>query len=103
MARIIGKVGRHTLYTHPDPDTEPGHQTILITPADFDGIGLLRALTGSTQERMRLIPFSEGPAWMAPHDEIADQRLVQLVDICADLRFTAPEMLQLKIEGIFDV
>ena len=102
MARFIGQLGRHTLYTHPDPDVEPGHQVILITPADFDGIGLLRALTGATQDRVTLIPFSEGPAWKATHDDVADQRLVQFVDLCADLRFTAPEMLQLRLKGECD-
>jgi len=102
MARIIGQFGRHTIYTHLEPDIQPGHQAILVTPADFDGMSLLRALTGATPEHVTLVNFPEGQAWKAPHDEVADQRLIQLVDLCADLRFSAPEMLQLRIEGVGD-
>ena len=93
MARIIGQFGRHTIYTNPEPDIEPGHQAIFITPADFDGMSLLRALTGATQECVTLVHYPEGQAWKAPHDEVADQRMIQLVDICADIRFAAPDSI----------
>jgi len=109
MRHVIGQLGRHTITTHPAPDIQPGHQMISITPADFDGICILRALTGATQDKMMLrrLPLQggcpDGPAWSVPHDEAADQRLMDLVDLCAGLRYSAPQLVQLQIEGwVFD-
>lgn len=97
MNKIIGTLGRHTIYTHPAPDIQPGHQAILITPADHDALMLLRALTGATPDRVLLTKCLEGQAWQIEHDAIADQRLMDMVDLCASLRYSAPELLQLPL------
>ncbi len=100
MNKIIGQLGRHTIYTQPEPDIQPGHQAIFVTPADFDGICLLRALTGATQERVILTHCPEGQAWKIPHDEMADQRLMDMVDLCASLRYSTFQLVQLSIKGL---
>jgi hypothetical protein len=104
--RIIGQIGRHTIVTLPDESVEPGHQRIAVTPADLEGSALLFALTGNNASFRGVPRLAELPngdlAWDAPHDDRADERLVRFVDVCADLRFTAPDMIQLEIEGFDD-
>ena len=100
------KFGNHTLITYPDPTVEPGHQQIAVIPGDIEGASILFALTGNRGVIWGHVGLSRLPngktGLCAPHDDEADRRLVQLVDLCADLRFTAPEMLQLRIEGVGD-
>jgi len=98
----IATLGSHVIYTIADATVEPGHQRIAIAPADHESAALLFALTGNgmalrTMPAYTLLDNGE-MAMSAPHDAQADERLMQLVDICADLRFTAPYMLQLGIK-----
>ena len=102
--RVIGTLGRHTLVARTDESVEPGHQQIGVTPDDVEGVSLLFALTGNIGALYGWIQPVRLPdgrtVTFSPHDEAADLRLVQLVDLCADLRFTAPEMIQLRIEAV---
>ena len=90
----------HTIRTEPADGIEPGHQIIYIGPVDIEAQSLLCALTGITPMLQVRIRDIFGITWVvAPHNAIADERITQLVDICADLRFTAPDMLQLSLLG----
>lgn len=97
MNKPIGYIGRHTIYVHPAPDVQPGGQAILVAPADHEGLMLLCALTGATSDRVALTNCVSGRAWQIAHDAIVDQRLVDLVDLCAALRYAAPELVQLPL------
>lgn len=97
MNKAIGYIGQHTIYVHPAPGIQPGQQAILIAPADHEGLVLLCMLTGATQDRIALTNSIEGRAWQVAHDAIADQRLVDLVNLCAALRYSAPELVQLPL------
>lgn len=88
----------HTIRTEPADGIEPGHQIIYIGPVDIEAQSLLCALTGITPMLQTRFRDAGGTTWvMAPHNQAADERIMQLVDICADLRFGAPDMLQLSL------
>jgi len=90
QARVICTLGRHTILALDDPEVEPGHQQIAVVPGDVEGAGILFTLTGNRDVVWgRVLPFRlpDGRFGLCvPHDAEADQRLMQLVDICADLR-----------------
>lgn len=77
---------------------EPGHQIIMVGPADAESAAIVFVLTGYPRLEQQYKKDSDQSWFCAPHDSRADERLMQLVDICADLRFTAPEMMQLRLD-----
>ncbi len=97
------KFSGHIIQTCTDEIVEPGHQIILVGPADEEARAILYTLTGATPaSQIEIVDADAGEgairAWVAaPHDERADERLVALVDLCAELRFTAPSLLQIPI------
>lgn len=94
----------HTIKTRPDESIEPGHQVIMVGPADEGARAILFTITGTWPTGV--IETDEGDihTWVAaPHDEGADERLIALVDLCADLRFTAPNLCQLQLRLELDV
>jgi hypothetical protein len=89
----------HFIKTQTDVTVEPGHQLICVGPAGLDSAAILFVLTGVWKTMRDIKTDDSGQSWIcAPHDSRADERLMQLVDICADLRFTAPYMLQLGLK-----
>lgn len=72
---------------------DPGHQWIVVPDTD-DGRALVHLLTGGQPLVHR------GDALVFPHDANVDQRLVQLIDQLAHVRFQAPDLVQLTIKEI---
>lgn len=100
---ILGKVGPYTVFSVPDEHIEPGHQWIAIDDPGIEAAYVLAVLTGAEPHTHQETAVVEGVyCRMAIHDEIADQRLRDLLDLCADIRFKAPDMMQLQIEGFDD-
>ena len=90
--------GDRIIKTKVDMNVDPGHQIIMVGPADNESAAILFALTGVPRLAQDAIIDGDGQSWLcAPHDARADARLVALVDLCADLRFTAPHMMQLRL------
>jgi hypothetical protein len=90
----------HIIKTQTDMSIEPGHQLILVSPADPEAKAILFTLTGVApyEKDCQITLDGAGNSWIsAPHHDLADARLVALLDICADLRFTAPHMMQLRL------
>lgn len=71
---------------------EPGHQEILL-PYNEEGQALARLLTGDDF----IWRYYDGTVIRIPHDATVDARIVKLVDLLADIRYKAPDMLQLTL------
>lgn len=98
MKHIIGKVGVYTIFTVPDDKVEPGHQWIGIDSSDIGAAYVLATLTGSEPHVGQETAIVEGVyCRMAEHNQVADERLCNLVDLCADLRFKAPDLIQIRL------
>lgn len=75
----------------PKPSIEPGQQWIIVPDTD-EGRALVQLLTGGE-------PFvHRGTDLLVPHDDIVDQRMVQLIDQLAHVRYQAPELIQLTLK-----
>lgn len=98
---VIGNLGRYTIATIADETIEPGHQCIAIAPSDNEGAAILFAITGNPDLMWKRKDFqvhANGTTFlMAPHDLQADRRLISLVDLCASLRYAAPQLVQLQL------
>ena len=90
--------GDFVLFTAPSPDVEPGHQLIGAYPINDEARGMLKALTGASH--LDSVTLDDRYCLVAPHDQVADARLVLMVDLCAEIRRAAPELVQLRIEGM---
>jgi hypothetical protein len=76
--------------TEPDATVEPGHQVLVVanTPTGQALAGLL------APDR----PVNDWDQFIRiPHDQNVDRRLIWLVDLFAHIRFSAPELLQLRL------
>ena len=98
---VIAEMGGHTIFTVPDPDVEPGRQLICVMPVDSEAHRILSVLTGTPHEsqRLHLLPGAQ-IALVARHDRAADRRLMQLVDVAAEIRLAAPQVMQLQLAGM---
>lgn len=72
-----------------DENVEPGHQWILL-PKTAQGIALAQILTGGfvllADTRIRVAHTAE-----------VDRRIVELVNLLAQVRFSAPDLVQLTL------
>jgi hypothetical protein len=75
--------------TEADPTIEPGHQWIILSNTP-KGRGMAAVLSGR-------LPQTDGDLRLA-HDQAADEMLILLVDLAADLRITAPHLVQLTLK-----
>lgn len=70
---------------------DPGHQWIVVPDTDA-GRALFHLLTGGQPLIHR------GTDLVFPHDANVDQRMVQLIDQLAHVRYQAPELIQLTLK-----
>jgi hypothetical protein len=91
-------LGYFVLFTAPSPDVEPGHQLIGAYPINNEARCMLKALTGAIY--LDSVTLDDRYCLVAPHDQVADDRLVLLVDLCAAIRRDAPDLVQLRIEDL---
>jgi len=79
----------------PDMSVEPGHQWIVL-PDNEEGWALLTLLGCYNQPTIK-----RGNEILVAHDQQVDRTIVQLIDQLANVRFSAPELIQLSmIEAI---
>ena len=103
IQNVIGHIGSYTIFSIPNDHIEPGRQWIAINDASLDAGYVLAVLTGAEPHTQQETAVVAGVRCrLAAHDAGADQRLRDLVDLAADLRFKAPELMQLCIEGFDD-
>jgi hypothetical protein len=76
----------------PDAAIEPGHQVIVL-PYSEEGRSLTRLLTGDAF----IWRYYDGREIRIPHDQTVDARIVTLINILADFRYQAPELVQLTL------
>ncbi|HBD19816.1 MAG TPA: hypothetical protein DC063_06885 [Arenimonas sp.] len=76
-----------------DPDVEPGHQRILISHG-FVGHAFGRLLAGNPPPALAV----DGGWYIIPHTAEVDERLIALLDLCADIRRQAPGLVQLPLQ-----
>lgn len=74
----------------PDMSIEPGHQWLVVKDAEA-GHALIALLWG------RLPLVKRGQDLIFPHDERVDQNLVALINELAQVRFSAPDLVQLML------
>ncbi|MGB8984143.1 MAG: hypothetical protein WCC12_19905 [Anaerolineales bacterium] len=70
---------------------EPGHQQIVIPDTD-EGRALVQLLTGTQPLAQR------GSDLLVPHDANVDERMMQLIDQLAHVRYQAPDLIQLTLK-----
>ncbi len=98
--KVLGQIGPFTIFTVPDATVEPGHQWICINSAGIEAAYVLCVLTGAEPHTGQETAIVDGVyCRMAPHDNVAVQRLHDLVDLCADIHFESPTLAQIPIEG----
>ncbi len=96
---MIAQFFGHTIRTEPADGVEPGHQVIYVGPVGVEARAILFTLTGLAPGDQAVVLDKQNNLWvMATHNALADARITQLVDICVDLRFSAPGMLQLGLK-----
>lgn len=76
----------------PDLSIEPGHQ-VLVLPYSEEGCAMARLLTGEHS----LSRYLRGEDIQIPHDSMVDARIVDLINTLADIRYQAPQLLQLTM------
>jgi hypothetical protein len=91
-------LGDFVLFTAPSSDTEPGHQIIGAYPINDEARAMLKALTGAHD--LDSVTLDGQYCLVAPHNEATDERLILMVDLCAAIRREAPDLVQLRIEGL---
>jgi hypothetical protein len=91
-------LGDFVLFTAPSSGTEPGHQIIGAYPINDEARAMLKALTGA--HNLDCVTLDDRYCLVASHNQAADERLILLVDLCAALRREAPDLVQLRIEGL---
>lgn len=98
---FIGHLSNHAFFGLLEPDTEPGHQAVLVSPADFDGRMLIGAIMGANPDDVTLWRDSDSGEsyWYAKHDSQADQRMMNLVDLLSDIRYASPQLMQFTLHG----
>ena len=74
----------------PDESVQPGHQ-VLVLPKDTEGIALAKLLTNG------LAIQSESEIFV-PHTAEVDERIVDLINALAHVRFSAPQVVQMTLE-----
>jgi hypothetical protein len=90
--RPLAQIGETHIAAQTAPDISPGHQRLLITN---DRIG--RALAALLDQTF----VASGDDWLVvAHTAEVDMRLLELVNLCASARFTAPSLVQLALEGL---
>ena len=100
---VLGQIGPYTIFSVPNERIQPGHQWIGINDAGIEAAYVLAVLTGAEVHTRQETAIVEGVyCRLAAHDDIADQRLRDLLDLCADVRLKAPELMQIRIEGFGD-
>ncbi len=98
---VLGRIGPYSIFTVPDSKIEPGHQWIGINAGGIEAAFILSVLTDSEPHTSQETAVIDGLyCRVAPHNAEADRRLCDLVDLCADLRFSAPQIIQIAIEGL---
>lgn len=70
---------------------EPGHRQIVIPDTD-EGRALVQLLTGTQPLIQR------GSDLLVPHDANVDERMMQLIDQLAHVRYQAPDLIQLTLK-----
>jgi len=97
---VLGQIGPYTIFSVPDERIQPGHQWIGINDSGIEAAYVLAVLTGAEAHTRQETAIIEGVyCRLAAHDAVADQRLRDLLDLVADVRIKAPDLMQLKIEG----
>lgn len=87
---LVGSVGKTLIAIQPDPNVVPGQQWLLLTYTR-DGQALAEFLTPDWQ-------FSADAQWIIlPHNADVDHRLKKLIDLCAAIRLSAPQLVQLEL------
>ena len=90
---VIGTIGEVEIATTPVPEIKPGRQLILLqaNPAG-------RSLAADLFPEQLSVIVRDGQAWIpVPHSERADAVLVELVDVAAEIRRQAPQLVQLRL------
>ena len=80
-----------------DMSVEPGHQ-VLVLPYTEEGCALALLLTGL--QYRDLVKFASGITLIIPHTDVVDANIVQMIDQLADVRFSAPDLVQLTLEEV---
>ncbi len=86
---VLVQLGKTSIGLLPDISVMPGQQWLTIenTPV---GRGLAACL-----DHVDTVTVNQ---WiLCPHDRATDQRLVELIDMCAKLRLAAPRLVQLDL------
>ena len=81
----------------PDMNIEPGRQWIVL-PCNDDGAALAQLLTSDPVEDGLLLFDPERKTIRVQHNEIVDRNIVELINILAHARFSAPRLVQLTME-----
>ena len=87
---------KQLITTEPDMNIEPGHQWLVI-PDTEDGWALMTLLDVGNQPTIK-----RGNEIMLAHDYHVDQKIVQLIDELAHVRFSAPGLVQMTLTEDID-
>ncbi len=90
--RHIGAFGNLLIYAEDDVAVTPGHQWLWI-PAEPGGETLAQLLCPDRS----LIEIRPEGWFRIPHNDQVDATLLDLVDLCATIRYRAPELVQLRL------
>ena len=89
---------KQLITTEPDMNIEPGHQWIVF-PNNEEGDALMTLLDVGNQPTIK-----RGNEIMLAHDYHVDQKIVQLIDQLAHVRFSAPGLIQMTfVEAVQEV
>ena len=87
--RLLGQLGETRIAAQTAADILPGHQRLLISNDDT-GRALAALLDPAFQ--------ANGDGWLkVAHTAEVDARLLELFNLCASIRLTAPNLVQLTL------
>jgi len=79
----------------PDPNIEPGHQWLAL-PYSIEGMELANVL--APMDDQLITSTDRGSEILIRHTHAVDQRIVELIDALAHVRFSAPGLVQMRME-----